>query len=278
MTVVYVDLLFLLNLVTNYLLLLGSGRVVGAALKRIRIALAAGFGAIYAVMIFLPGMTWLALLPIKLSSGVLMVLIAYGGERRMVRAAVAFLAASAGLAGMVLAIELLGGTSLLLENGVLYSEIDLRLLLLIAIICYCILSLFFRRTGSHARHEFVTLKVELLYGFTEVTALLDTGHSLADPVTNQPVVVVDTAAIAHLIPVKIDPANPVEGVKKCRLAGINGVRLIPYRAVGTDCGILLAMQSKSVTIGERRLGALLIALAPNRLDGGEGYQAIIGGI
>ena len=41
MTVVYIDLLFLLNLIANYLLLLAAGRMAGAALARWRIGLGA---------------------------------------------------------------------------------------------------------------------------------------------------------------------------------------------------------------------------------------------
>ena len=56
MTVVYVDLLWLLNFVANHLLLLGAGRLAGAGLRRWRIALGAALGALYAVALFLPGM------------------------------------------------------------------------------------------------------------------------------------------------------------------------------------------------------------------------------
>ena len=46
MTVVYIDLLFLLNLIANYLLLLAAGRMAGAVLARWRIGLGAGLGAL----------------------------------------------------------------------------------------------------------------------------------------------------------------------------------------------------------------------------------------
>ena len=108
MTVVYIDLLFLLNLIANYLLLLAAGRMAGAALARWRIGLGAGLGALYAALVFLPGLAWLARWPCKLAAGVLMTLTAYGGERRLLRVTVLFFGASAALAGAVLGLELLG--------------------------------------------------------------------------------------------------------------------------------------------------------------------------
>lgn len=84
-TVVYVDLLWLLNFIANHLLLLGAGRLAGAGLRRWRIALGAALGAGYAVAIFLPGLGWLSALPCKLAVAVGMVVCAYGGELRLWR-------------------------------------------------------------------------------------------------------------------------------------------------------------------------------------------------
>ena len=278
MTVVYIDLLFLLNLVANYLLLLGTGRVAGVSLRRWRIGLGAGLGAVYAVLLFLPNLEWLSLWPCKILSGILMPLIAYGGERSLLRVIALFFAGSAGLAGLVLAVELLGGAGLTLENGVLYSAFDLRLLLFLFVICYFVMSLFFRRIGRHGSREVVSLTIEIYGKSVAMTALLDSGHTLTDPVDNRPVIVADFASFAELLPPGIDPAQAVEAIKRCRTHGVSGVRLIPYRAVGVDCGMLLAIKAQNVIVNGRKLGSLLVVLSPNPVDDGGGYQALIGGI
>lgn len=278
MTIVYVDMLFFLNLIANYLLLLGAGRVAGAILQRWRIALGAAAGALYAILVFVPGMGWLDLWPCKILSGVLMSLISYGGERSLLRITALFFGASAGLAGLILATELLGESGLTIENGVLYSSFDLRLLLLLIAACYFIMSLFFRRTGRHGIREKVQLEIRIKRESIILTALVDSGHTLTDPANNQPVVVADGQCFRSFLPNGIDLFDPVEGMKQCREAGVLGVRLVPYRAVGVDCGILLAIRADSVSAGGRRLGSLLIALSPTPVDTGGGYQALIGGI
>lgn len=278
MTVVYIDLLFLLNLIANYLLLLAAGRLAGAALRRWRIGLGAALGALYAALIFLPGLGWLALWPCKLASGAAMALVAYGGERRLLRVTVLFFGASAALAGAVLGLELLGSRSLTLAHGVFYSKLDLRLLLLVFVASYFVLSLFFRRTGRQVGRELARLEVELESGSRTLTALVDTGHSLTDPGDNRPVVVVDAWALAGLLPDWADPAEPIASVERCHAAGGRQARLIPYRAVGVECGMLLALRARDVTVNGRPLGRLLVALSPTALDDGGGYQALIGGI
>lgn len=277
MTVVYIDLLFLLNLIANYLLL-AAGRLAGAALRRWRIGLGAALGALYAALIFLPGLGWLALWPCKLASGAAMVLIAYGGERRLLRVTVLFFGVSAALAGAVLGLELLGNRSLTLAHGVFYSKLDLRLLLLVFVASYFVLSLFFRRTGQRGGRELARLEVELESGRQALTALVDTGHSLTDPGDNRPVVVADARALAGLLPDWADPAEPIRSVERCHAAGGRQARLIPYRSVGVECGMLLALRARDVTVNGRPLGRLLVALSPTALDDGGGYQALIGGI
>lgn len=277
MTVVYIDLLFLLNLVANYLLLLAAGRMAGTVLVRWRIGLGAAAGALYAALIFLPGLGWLAFWPCKLGAGVLMALVAYGGERYLLRVTVLFFGASAALAGAVLGLELLGNVSLSLKHGVFYTSLDIRLLLLLFVACYFVLSLFFRgvgeRTGGLARLEIV-----LEEGTANLTALRDTGHTLTDPATNRPVVVADWRALADILPRWADAADPIRSVERCHAAGSRRARLIPYRAVGVECGMLLAVCARQVMVDGRPLGRQLVALSPTPVDDGGTYQALIGGI
>lgn len=277
MTVVYIDLLFLLNLIANYLLLLAAGRMTGAALRRWRIGLGAGLGALYAALIFLPELIWLARWPCKLAVGVLMTLIAYGGERYLLKVTVAFFSASAALAGAVLGLELLGNVSLTINNGVFYTPLDIRLLLLLFVACYFVLSLFFRRMGQHGG-ELARLKIVLEGGTVDVSALRDTGHTLTDPATNRPIVVADYQALAGVLPDWADPADPIRSLEQCHAAGSRQARLVPYRAVGVGCGMLLALRARQVTVDGKPFGQLLVALSPTPVDDGSGYQALIGGI
>lgn len=276
--VVYLDMLFLLNFIANYLLLLGAGRLSGAGLYRWRMVLGAAAGAVYPAVLLIPGAAWLLQGVCKILIGVVMILISYGGEKRLLKTAIFFFTLSAALAGAILAAELLGGGDLLLENGVVYSSFDFRLLILIFVIFYFLISLFFRRSGRHDSKELVELEIEVLQKQIVLTALLDSGHTLTDPISNRPVVVAEYFSFQDGLPADIDPAQPIEGLKRCRARGIENVRLIPYRAVGVDCGLLLALRANSVMIGDRELGSLLIALSPTPVSDGGVYQALIGGI
>ena len=261
MTVVYIDLLFLLNLVANYLLLLAGGRLAGTILRRGWMALGAAVGALYACVLFLPGCQWLSAWPCRIAVGVAMAVAAYGTGRQLLRGTLLFFAASAALAGLVLAAELLGSGPLTMPNGV-----------------YFILSVFFRRLGRHSGGELVKLDMKLFGKEIHLTALRDTGNTLTDPATNRPVVVADYSAVKPCLPQQADPSRPVESIRQLHTAGVKGCRLLPFRAVGTEMGLLLAVRADSVSADGRSLGPLLVALSPGPVSDGGGYQGLIGGL
>lgn len=282
MTVIYVDTLFLLNALVDYLLLLCAARLAGEPLKRLRFALGAVLGGGYAVAIFLPGLGFLERPACRLAAAVLMVLAAFWGSRRLGRQVLIFFALSCAFAGGVLAISMLGGRGLSLNRGVIYSGMDLKIVLLSAAGCYAALSLLLQNAVRHTSFtgELKAVRLELGERTVELTALTDTGNTLTDPVTGQGVMVAEGERLLPLFAVSQrpsvqelrDPAGALE-----RLTGAGGhFRLLPYRAVGVDRGLLLAVRvDRAVVDGEDR-GAMVVALSPTPVSDGGGYGALLG--
>ena len=191
MTVIYVDTLFLLNGVVDYLLLLAAARLAGEPLRRWRFALGAALGGLYAVAIFLPGLSFLAHPLCRAASMLLMLLLAYGGSRRLLRQGVLFVALTCAFGGGVVAIGLLGGTGLSLGGGVFYSALDLKMVLLSAAVCYGVITLVLQRVGKHssAAGELVRARLRLGERQGGHTPLQDTRNNLTRPGTGRPVLV-----------------------------------------------------------------------------------------
>lgn len=282
MTVIYVDTLFLLNALVDYLLLLCAARLAGEPLKRLRFALGAVLGGGYAVAIFLPGLGFLERPACRLAAAVLMVLAAFWGSRRLGRQVLIFFALSCAFAGGVLAISMLGGQGLSLNRGVIYSGMDLKIVLLSAAGCYAVLSLLFQKAVRHTSFtgELKAVRLELEDRTVELTALTDTGNTLTDPVTGQGVMVAEGERLLPLFAVSQrpsvqelrDPAGALE-----RLTGAGGhFRLLPYRAVGVDRGLLLAVRVDRAVVDGEDWGAMVVALSPTPVSDGGGYGALLG--
>ena len=283
MTVIYVDTLFLLNAAVDYLLLLASARLAGEPLARLRFLLGAALGGLYAVAIFLPGLSFLARPPCRLAAAVLMVLAAFWKSQRLLRQVVIFLALSCAFGGGVLAIGLLGGRGLTLSNGVLYSGMDLKIVLLSAAGCYGALTLLFQRTGRHTAAAGELRPVRLTLGERQVslTALVDTGNTLTDPATGRPVLVAEADCVEELLPPGIRPSpadlrDPAGALERLEDPWRRRFRLLPYRSVGVDRGLLLAVRVDQVQVGEEDRGPMLAALSPTPVSDGGGYRALLG--
>lgn len=284
MTVVYIDSLFLLNFVVNYLLLLAAARLSGEVIRRLRLCAGAALGALYAAAIFFPGMGFLLHPLCKLGAAVLMLLVGFGSSRHLLRVALVFFGVSAAFGGGIFAIELLGGRGLTLKNGIFYSAMDLRLILLSAAGCYVVLSLVFRRAARHAgpAREVLPAVVSLGERRVALRALVDTGNTLTDPASNRPVMVAEGEKLSGLFPEGGAPdaaalRDPVGTLERLAGAGERGRwRLLPYQAVGVDCGMLLCLRCDRVTVGAEDYGGILVAFSPTRLTDGGGYNALIG--
>lgn len=277
MTVVYIDSLFLLNLVVNYLLLLATAKLAGEPMRRLRLACGASLGALYAAAVFFPGMGFLTNPLCKLGAAILMLLCGFGTSRRILRVTLVFFGLSCAFGGGIFAIGLLGGRGLTLRNGILYSAMDLRIILLSAAICYVLLTLVFQRTAQHPRRELTPAVLTFGGKKVSLTALVDTGNTLTDPVTGRPVMVAEGDGLRPLLPLEADFRDPVSAMEKLSHTECGKYfRLLPYQAVGVECGMLLALRLDRAQVGTRDYGGILVALSPNRLSDGGGYSALIG--
>lgn len=118
------------------------------------------------------------------------------------------------------------------------------------------------------------MPVELQYQNERVSiwALRDTGNDLKDPISGNPVLVVGPKVAQRLVGLtQTQLENPVESV-----GDMPGLRLIPYRTVGKSNGLLLGMRLTDIKIGKWQ-GSSIVAFAPCGLGEGQTYQALTGG-
>lgn len=123
--------------------------------------------------------------------------------------------------------------------------------------------------------------IEVIIGLVTVTALRDTGNTLQDPLTGRPVVVIQGEKLRELLPeLPLGDRRALENpVELLRNAGESDLRmqLLPYRAVGVERGLLLAVRMERAEMGTRTIPNCLTALSPTPVSDGGGYSALIGG-
>lgn len=285
MTVIYIDTLFFLNFIVNYLLLLASAKVTGEPVSRVRLLIAAAAGGAYAVAVFLPGLGFLTHPAVKIAAAAVMVLIAFPFTRSLLRLSLVFFGVSFAFAGAALAVGLIlgsGGT----EKGVFYLPVELRVLLPAVACSYLLIHLVFRRTALHGgkRRDLAPLTVRIREKSAQVTALVDTGNTLSDPLSNAPVIIAELAPLRPLFSPRVcailtedSLRKPVETMEVlAQLGEAVTFRLIPYQAVGVECGLLLVFRADEITLGKETRKGGLVALSPTRLSDGGAWSALAG--
>ena len=251
--VIYLDILLILNFFVDFLLLLGTNRLAGFPSGGWRVALGAALGAAYGGACLIPGFSFLGNTLWRTVSLLLMGFVAFGFQKNAVRRCVLFYLLSMALGGVALGFGKGSGWTLI--GGA------------IGVAALCI----FGFRGYLGKHF---LPVELTYGEKKITltALQDTGNSLRDPLTGQPVLVIGADAAQKLTGLTTDQLRDPAGA----LTAIEGLRLVPYRAVGRESGMLLALKMENVKIGPFR-GSHMVAFAPEGLGENGEYQALTGG-
>lgn len=261
---IYIDSLFLLDFIVDYLLLLLTGKLTGSPLVRWRLLLAAALGGAYTVACVLAP-PFLRHPLVKLSSAVALVLISYGHCRRLLRCTLIFLALSAAFGGGLYALSLASGVPPLTLNA--------PAVLLFSALAYGLLSLAGRKLARHSPAELRRVTIHLGSRSAILTALLDNGNTLTDPMTGQGVPVVEGDSLASLLPPEADYRHPAQCFQA--LPDPGAFRLLPYRSVGVDRGLLLAVRADAVEVEGKPFPSRLIALSPTPVSDTGTYQALL---
>lgn len=250
---VYLDLVILLNFLVDFLLLVGTNRLAGCPPGPGRAAAASVLGGIYGGACLLPGFRFLGNILWRVVSLGLMGTIAFGCSPSTLRRCALFVLLSMALGGVAVSLGGGGMTVLGAASGV-------------ALLCL----IGFHRTP--VSRSSVPVRLTHKGKTSTFSALYDTGNTLRDPLTGEPVLVVGRRIAGELAGLTQEELeDPLSTVQKCP-----GLRLIPYRAVGKRQGMMVGIFIRQARIGKRER-SVLVAFAPEGLEEDGEFEALIGG-
>lgn len=268
MNIIYLDTLFLVNFVCDYLLLLCTARVSGAEIRRVLILIAAIIGGVYACLCVLPMVSWIRHPLIQCVCSILLCITAFGGEPKLLRCTLIFLCISAMVGGALSALSVN-------IHHTLYLPMDFKTVFpVFAVICG-VLSLLFRQFPQLQRKQLHKITVSMNGNTIQFRAMRDTGNELYDPITNLPVLICETTLLRQLFPhLEISVTDPYILFFQMNETELlqNRMKLIPYRTI-SDTGVLLGFKPDNVQIDgmEERC---IVAFSPTQFGLNAPYQAI----
>lgn len=271
---VYVDVVFVLNFAVNYLLLRASARLGAAAIRRGRLACGALLGAAYAVLVYLPGLRWLSVFPVKLLCAAGMIVLSFGWRRSSLRLAAVFGGMTLALCGAVYGVELLKGGQARYRADALFYPVSFFSLLLTAAAVSLAGRLLLPKL-TFAADSILPLTLRLDGRSVHLSAIRDSGNTLRDPLTGEEVLTVYWKAARPLFPFALSEEAVASPAALALRLKTYAPRLIPYRAVGVSSGLLLAFPCEITLNNQTKNG--LVALSPTPVSERGAYEALTGG-
>jgi len=285
---IYADILLMENIVMNYLILWLTSTTLKVHAGRIKMLAASVVGALYALLIFFPGYKFLYTTVMKVLLSLLIIVIAFTPIRfrEFLKQLSVFYLISFILGGAVFGLFYFTNAGTVTAGGVfLIKGIPLSVLVgaglvTIIIIRLCLVPLY---SCLEKRSLYRSFVISVGDRSAEAVGLLDTGNELFDPITNYPVIVVQYSAVKELLHESIreifeqnreeDLENIYDGFKEANW--VYRLRLIPFSSLGKEKGMLLGFKADRVTIGNRCLGNVIVAVYSKPLSESGEYAALL---
>lgn len=255
MTVIYVDVLLVVNFFITFLLLLITQKLAKENSKTVRIVFASFFGAAYSLVILFDELSFAVSLLGKLAAGCIIVLIAfkYSAFKCFVKNTAIFLFVNFVFVGIMVGLWMLFKPSgIVINNSTVYFDVSALSLLVSAFIAYVISAVIIRIYNSKtAKNELYEITV--YYGDIKRTFFVfaDSGNNLREPFSDFPVIVADESLFKDVPCSRVIPVSTVNGEGILKAFKPEKVVISTSRGSGELSRVYVALSS-NVKKGEYR--------------------------
>lgn len=289
---IYIDVVFIENLIMNYIILFATSIIIKVKIKHIRLILASCLGAIYSIIAYMSILEMYSSVILKIILSVIIVYIAYNPQnvKNMWKYLVIFYMTSFVFGGAAFAlIYIVKPQDILMKNGLFLGTYPLKTIILGTIVAFVVIVTSFKLVKSKISKKdmFCTIKININKVEIETKAMIDTGNLLKEPISNTPVIVVEHTLLYDCMPKEIlnnlenilggDFENISEEVKN---KYISKLKVIPFSSLGKQNGMLIGIKPEEVTVindeNENKINNVIIGIYNKSLTKRGEYRALIG--
>lgn len=242
-TTVYADVLFCVNFIVDYVMLLSVKRLTSLDVRRRRLMLGALVGGLGSFAVLLPPLPFVISLLISVGEAMLMTVAAFlpMSIRGYIRSAFLLFAVSFTYCGIMTAVLAIASPEgLAVRNSSVYIGISPFVLIALTALCYFALRLFERIRGSDIKCRKCRVIVSSRGRAVEAEGIADTGSTLREPFSGDLVIVGRSKLFSDISGFGEYPDTEVCG------NGAN-IRMVPFSSVGGS-GVLPAFRPDKITV------------------------------
>lgn len=269
---IYLDVVFIENLVMNLSVILSEAILLNSLNKLIRKIGSALFATAYYILTLI----FPKLSGFQVFVGILIILIAFRPRnlKLLIKQVFLFYFINFVFAGTSFALMCaFNKDKFSIFNGVVIGKFDVFKVFLAGIIAIIMLTYFFRK---RSKHVFKDVVISISGKVKEIRLLLDTGNLLREPYTGKPVMIVEKSALKNVIDEEL--FNDLEKMLKGGEIIPDGMFLIPYRSLGNSLGFLLGIKPDFVTLKKngKKFCNVVIGICNENISETKSYSGIFG--
>ena len=270
-TTVYADVLFCVNFIVDYVMLLSVKRLTSLTVRRRRLVAGALVGGIGSFVVLLPPAPFAVSLMISISEAMLITAAAFlpMSVKGYLRTSLLLFAVSFTYCGMMSAILALASPKgLTVRNNCVYIGISPFALIALTLMCYLALRLFDRLRAKGVKGSKCRVIVSNRGKTVEASGIADTGSTLREPFSGELVIVGSNRLFSDLSGFGSYPEGDC--------GTHTNLRMVPYSSVGGK-GLLPAFRPEEVIIisGGKRISVRAYLALSSGNDLSDGCDAIV---
>lgn len=251
----YVDIIFLENMFMNCIILLATGVILKSQIKIWRNLISSIIGSIYAIIIYVSNMVIYSNFFLKLLLSFAIIYIAFKPPniKSFFKHVVIFYLTSFTFGGVAFALlYFVSPQDILFQEGVLIGTYPIKIILAGGIVGFIIITAAFKNIKGRLSRKDMYCDLILSSGENKlkITAIIDTGNFLRDPITKIPVIVVERESLREFFPnIILDNVPNIINGRDINLGEYSSkIRVIPFKSLGRENGILLGIKIDEIEV------------------------------
>ena len=287
---VYLDIVFMENILMNYIILLTTGIICRNNIKQTRLIISSIVGSLYSVTYYITEFELCGAVIAKSSLSIIMIYLAFSSKelKKVFKENMIFYLTSFAFGGCAFAIlYYIKPENILYNESSLMAIYPMKVALLGGIIGFFIINIAFKLVKSkiNITDMYCNIKVTSNGKNEKIKAIIDTGNFLKDPITDSPVVIIEKECLIHILPSNIlDNTNKIINgeyeFKEEELGYVSKFRVLPFTSLGKQNGILLGYKVDKIEteINDEKIirNDVIIGIYDKKLSGKREYEGLIG--
>lgn len=253
---IYVDVVFIENLLINYIILCATAIIAKNKIHFLKFLLASSFGSLYAILNYIISLSNLENFFLKLFISSFMILISFDNKKIKVffKNLIMFYLTSFTFGGAAfMLLFFVSPESVIYENGRFIGTYPLKITIYGGILGFIIITLVAKFIKNKFSNTLCDLEIFFKGKVIKLKTLVDSGNLLKEPISNQDVIVVQKSSLEDLIDKKI--LNEATSMIKGSLIGDMSKELyeykfkvIPFSSLGNENGVLIGFKPDYIKI------------------------------